>query len=341
MAHNTPIPPLSLLPPLARACALFLALFTLLNIAGDYLSPGFDSNIWWIDLRPLPRPLAHLALAAASLGLLAVAANQLHRPVLRRLAQCTTAALLLAAVLNVATFYLLFVRGIIRPGMPIPFSLLLAITLGLILRHAFLPQCQSGKLHRLLLAATFAACLILFPLAQIFCFGMTDYRRPADAIVVFGALTYKNGSPSQALADRVNTAVELYKKGLAPTLIFTGGPSFGPISEPQAMRTIALSQGIPDTAIILDEAGLHTDASVQNTAAIFESHHFHTILAVSHFYHLPRIKMSYDRALHDEKQSIEVLTVPVQESAPLVAMPRFIIREVAALWAYYLRPLEP
>ena len=66
---------------------------------------------------------------------------------------------------------------------------------------------------------------------------------------------------------------------------------------------------------------------------LFEQNDLQRVLAVSHFYHLPRIKMSYQR------QGCEVYTVPAVESYPLTQMPFFVLREVAALWVYYLRPL--
>jgi vancomycin permeability regulator SanA len=45
--------------------------------------------------------------------------------------------------------------------------------------------------------------------------------------------------------------VKLYQQGLAPLLIFFGGPGDGAISEPQAMRKLAISMGVPDAAILL------------------------------------------------------------------------------------------
>jgi uncharacterized SAM-binding protein YcdF (DUF218 family) len=57
------------------------------------------------------------------------------------------------------------------------------------------------------------------------------------------------------------------------------------------------------------------------------------VLAVSHFYHLPRVKLSYQRA------GREVYTVPAKETYLLRQMPYNMAREVAALWVYYLQPL--
>ena len=53
----------------------------------------------------------------------------------------------------------------------------------------------------------------------------------------------------------------------------------------------------------------------------------------SEFYHLPRIKLAYQRAGWD------VFTVPAKESYLLRQMPYNMAREVAAMWVYYLRPL--
>jgi vancomycin permeability regulator SanA len=178
-----------------------------------------------------------------------------------------------------------------------------------------------------------AACPFIFPLAQMLFFGYTDYRRPADAIVVFGARTYATGKASQALADRVNTACDLYQQGLAPVLVFSGGPGDGDVSEPEAMQALAIARGIPGSAIVCDCMGLNTHATVDHVAELAHARGYRSVMAVSHFYHLPRVKLAFDRA------GIEAFTVPARETWPLVQMPKLIAREVPALWEYYLGPL--
>jgi uncharacterized SAM-binding protein YcdF (DUF218 family) len=167
---------------------------------------------------------------------------------------------------------------------------------------------------------------IVFPLVQVIGFGSTDYRRSADVIVVFGARAYADGRPSQALSDRVRTACELYRKGYARTLIFSGGPGDGAISEPQAMRRQAISLGVPDEAIHLDERGLSTVATDHNTVPFLRDRNLRRVLAVSHGYHLPRLKIAFRRAGYD------VYTVPAKETRRLRAEPLRVMREVPALW---------
>ncbi len=55
------------------------------------------------------------------------------------------------------------------------------------------------------------------------------------------------------------------------------------------------------------------------------------MLVVSHFYHLPRIKMCY------QQQGREVYTVPAKASRPIARTPLFVLREVPAFWVYWLR----
>ena len=49
------------------ACALFFGLFSFLNLIGELRTPGFDENIWWLDLRPLPAAATAIILALAGL----------------------------------------------------------------------------------------------------------------------------------------------------------------------------------------------------------------------------------------------------------------------------------
>jgi uncharacterized SAM-binding protein YcdF (DUF218 family) len=340
---------------IARALAFFLGAFSLLNVLGDLAEPGFDVNLWWIDLRALPHALADVLLATAG-GLMILWAIRPHLGMALRIAVAgATAGLLGAAVGNAIHFYVLLARGL-KAGMPLPLSLFIAAALVAVLRAIYrtistgpaiptspascgldLPSSPKPARRRWRSAAwalvTLAACALLLPLLQMVCFGRTDYRRPADAIVVFGAGVYADGKPSDALIDRVATACELYKQGLAGVLIFSGGPGQGSVHETQAMRDLAIQRGVPPDAVVLDPAGFNTEATIANTMEILRSRGLHDVLAVSHAYHLPRVKMCFAR--HGQ----EVYTVPAKETYFLSFMPYYMAREVAAVWSYYLRPL--
>lgn len=319
----------SLVALAARALALFLGGFSLLNLLGELRTPGFDANEWWIDLHLLPRYPARIFLVCSAVILLAHGIRPFTAGVLLRLLQLITGTLVLIVTLNIMVFAQLSARGGLYRVFPIPFSAFIAVALLLILLATCYPRpAPFWKTLPFLLA-----CLFIFPLLQMICFGKTDYRRHADAIVVFGARAYADGRPSQALADRTRTACELYREGYAPLLIFSGGPGDGAIHETESMRAYALSLGVPAEAIVLDYDGLNTDHTVDNTALLFRQYQVHSALAVSHFYHLPRVKMTYRRA------GLTVFTVPAREPWPLSSIRTLMTREIVALWAYYLRPL--
>jgi uncharacterized SAM-binding protein YcdF (DUF218 family) len=298
---------------MARGIALFLGAFTLLNLAGDLRFAGASGNVWWIDFAPLPLPCARVVLALIAVALLWFA---LARPP-RIVTLVAVTLVLVAAVANAVIYYMLLARGAIHSSVPIPLSLLIAASmLFIVFRLSRMESTRS-------IAIAFLASAIAFPIAQIATFGMTDYRRPADLIVVFGAKAYADGTPSDALADRVRTACALYRAGLAPRLLFSGGPG-----EPAAMQHLAATLGVPEAAILRDAQGVNTESTARNTVALL--HAPTRVLAVSHFYHLPRIKMTYQR------YGSEVYTVPCADTVP-TSMPFNVAREVAAFWRYYLR----
>ena len=313
---------------MVRSAATILGLFCAFNIAGEFVSTGFDANCWWIDLRPLSGAASRIFLALASAALIAFALAPTNAR-LRQAAIVSLVALCAVTLYNVVRFYALVGTGRINAFVPLPLSLvflcvflpILSVMIRSTRLEAFSPWAAAGL---------FVAALICFPLAQMLFFGTTDYRRKADAAVVFGARTYADGSPSTALADRVRTACELYNEGYVDTLIFSGGPGDGAVHETEAMSTLALHLGVPRAAMLFDRAGLNTQATVRNTKALFAEHGIRRVLAVSHFYHLPRIKLAYQRA------GFDVCTVPTKQSYILARMPLLMAREVAALWKYFL-----
>ena len=333
-SRRTSSPRESLRDGFIRGLAAFIGGFSLLNLVGSLLRPGYDANIWWIDFRPLPEMLARACLLAAALLLPAYACLPGMSRWRKVLTLTVTGILAGVAGWNVVSFYRLLQAGQIQSGVPLPFSLLVLVSLLVLLPTL---AARLHKRRRLLewLAAmgTIVACLIVFPLAQMVCYGKTDYRREADALGVCGARTYADGTPSDALADRIRTACRLYLDGLAPRVILSGGPGDGAVHETEAMREMAVGLGVPARAILLDRDGHNTRATVRNTTAILDRLKIRRVLAVSHFYHLPRIRMC------SQQHGQEVYTVPASESYTLTWMPFYIVREIAALWKYYVEPL--
>lgn len=332
---------------IARPLALFLGFFTLLNVIGQLRHDGFDMSLWWIDLGALPAWPANLLLSASAAAMALWALGPKMGPRRKAITVLLAAVLLFVAIGNAIQFYVLLGQGRLSTLFPIPLSLFIAAALGGMLRtmlrrrRALRGDSAEGPRQRRMRrwrsfakgATVMLLCVVGFPVFQMLCFGKTDYRREADAIVVFGAGVYADGRPSDALVDRVRTGCALHKEFPSARLIFSGGPGQGAVSETQAMRALALKEGVPADAIGLDARGVNTQATVDNTAATMNARGLKRLLAVSHFYHLPRVKMCFARA------GVEAYTVPARESYLLTYMPYYMAREVAAVWTYYFRPL--
>src|SRR6266481_3610150 len=117
-----------------------------------------------------------------------------------------------------------------------------------------------------------------------------DETRPADVIIVFGAAEY-SGKPSPIYRARLDHGLELYKQGLAPFIITTGGNGDDPtFSEGGVGREYLISAGVPESKIIAETQGEDTNESAQRVAAITRANKMTTCLAVSDGYHIYRIK---------------------------------------------------
>jgi len=334
-------PPTAMIPrryrilfAIAQGLALLLGGFTLLNILGELRHPGFDANLWWIDLRFANRIANRVLLFAIAIGLLGFSLRPQFAPCRGWLLSSLLAGLIIIAAMNAWAFRRLVSSGAIQTTFGVPLSAMVVVVLVLIVWgcRSSIRYTTRNRWDRGSFLLTILFGMVLFPLVQMYCFGKTDYRRPADLIVVFGCKVFSDGTPSMALADRVRTGVELYHAGLAPRLVFSGGPGQGDIDETAAMQNMAMELGVPKEAITRDPEGLNTQATVHNLVSASGDATQPRVLAVSNFYHLPRIKLCFRRA------GWEVWTVPARESRRLYYQERFLLREVAALWWYYLNP---
>ncbi len=120
--------------------------------------------------------------------------------------------------------------------------------------------------------------------------GSLQELHHADAIVVFGAAEYA-GHPSPVLRARLDHAYELFRQGLAPVVITTGGAASDPsFSEGGVGENYLERRGIPERNIIAETQGSDTAQSAVRIAVIMRTNGLHSCIAVSDAYHVFRIK---------------------------------------------------
>ncbi len=126
-----------------------------------------------------------------------------------------------------------------------------------------------------------------------------DDAQPADVIIVLGAAEYR-GKPSPVLQGRLNHALLLYLKGLAPYILTTGGAGGDPeFTEAEVGRGYLTEHGVPSEAILVEPGGSTTGQSLTVAAEIMRRMNFQSCIVVSDGYHIFRARrMLQFKGLH-------------------------------------------
>jgi uncharacterized SAM-binding protein YcdF (DUF218 family) len=150
-----------------------------------------------------------------------------------------------------------------------------------------------SRLRKRIIAGALIGVIALWMMsaASVMIWGARDKARESDAIVVLGAAQYV-GRPSPVLRARLDHALDLWQRGLAPTLIFTGGMGVGDTtSEAAVSRNYALQHGVPDTAILMENEGRTTRESLAAVSAIMHGRQMRTAILVSDPFHMLRLRI--------------------------------------------------
>jgi uncharacterized SAM-binding protein YcdF (DUF218 family) len=168
---------------------------------------------------------------------------------------------------------------------------------------------------------------------QIRYYADRDEAQPADAIAVFGAAEY-DGRPSPVLRARLDHALDLYQRGLAPLVITLGGGDEGDShSEGGVGHDYLLAHNVPETAIIAETLSNNTEESAARLAVIARANHLNRIIVVSDGTHLFRI-----RAM-SQQNGLTVYTSPRPAGKSISRSEAFlrIMHEILSYTAWRLR----
>lgn len=317
-----------------RFIGLAVGVFVAVNVAGEAIRGPFDTVPQWITL-PGPRWLRLLTEAFAAAALIAgpFAARLSARA--RAAAALLLAALAALSIVDVGRFYAALERGSIATPVIVPASFPVAVVLGLLaalmLFFERAPAPLVGRRRQVVAVASVAATVLALPLLRMAMFGPTRHVRDADCAIVLGARVFDDGTPSDALADRVDEAIRLYQQGRVRRLLMSGAiDARNGFSEPAVMKARAVAAGVPSDAVLLDEAGVDTASTVRSSARLAAEQAIGTALVVSHYYHEPRLKMLFDRT------GMRAYTVPAHMRYRLEREPYFVAREIVAYYHSFL-----
>jgi uncharacterized SAM-binding protein YcdF (DUF218 family)/glycosyltransferase involved in cell wall biosynthesis len=194
-------------------------------------------------------------------------------------------------------------------------------------------------------AATVAAIglyLVLFYTSALWWFAaplrIAQAPDKADAIVVFAGGVGESGKAGGGYQERVKQAVDLYHRGFAPKVVFSSGFVFA-FREAEVMRALAVDNGVPPDAIVLEQHASNTYENVIYSNRLLESNHWKKILLVSSPYHMRRAVLTWR---HNAPDVVVIASPPAEsqfylhERGANLEQIRGIMQEYAAIAIYWI-----
>ncbi len=116
-----------------------------------------------------------------------------------------------------------------------------------------------------------------------------------------------------------------------PIIFVSGATGREGIPERTAMKKYLVANGIPDTAVLVDDQGVDTHASAQNTAVLLHERGGKSVFVLTQYFHIPRTKLALSK--------FGISTVHHARPRYFEARDLYsIAREIPAYGKYLLRP---
>lgn len=156
-------------------------------------------------------------------------------------------------------------------------------------------------------------------------FGRRPFHPTArQAIVVLGARVLPDGTPSEALVARVHHAVSLFRAGLAPALVLSGGGQ-AEAREAELARRLAVDAGVPTEACLVEAQSRSTFENARRSVEVLQAHGFDDVWLVTDDFH------AYRAAAHFRRAGVRVSVAAVTRALSTASRVRWTLREVVAL----------
>ncbi|MGQ9540084.1 MAG: YdcF family protein [Armatimonadota bacterium] len=165
--------------------------------------------------------------------------------------------------------------------------------------------------------------------------AVSSQVQPADAIVVLGAGIHRDGTLGKDSLRRAIQGIVLYRRGLAPVIVFSGTSYEGSPVESEVRASLARQLGVPQEAILLESHADTTAEEAENITAQLRQRGAKRILLITNSLHLRRAVPRF------EKFGLKVFPVavddpPISTDGPdgRLALMVYTVREVLAQWLY-------
>ena len=135
--------------------------------------------------------------------------------------------------------------------------------------------------------------LLLLPVslfaAVCICAKLPRKQGRADCMIVLGARIRPDGQMSHALQYRCETALRLWREGLAKTIFLCGGQcTMDPCPEAGVMKAFFMGNGVPENCLIVEDQSTNTIQNLRNAKTIMDARGYSCAAMITSDYHLTR-----------------------------------------------------
>jgi len=138
---------------------------------------------------------------------------------------------------------------------------------------------------------------------------ISETPQKADVILVFGGGVGETGSPGKSTIERARYAVYLYKDGYSQNIIFSSGYTYI-YNDAENMKLFAVSMGVPEKNIILEEKANNSYENVMFSKKILNENKWRSVLLVSSLYNMRRTELVFNKCA----KNIKVIYAPVDKT---------------------------
>lgn len=163
--------------------------------------------------------------------------------------------------------------------------------------------------------------------------GLSDEIRAADVAIVPGNKIEKDGRPSERLRARLDAVVVLYRQGLFPNVIVSGGVGVEGFDEAAVMKMYLIENGLPEGNIYQDSGGATTYLTAKAAAQMMKEHGWQSAMVISQYFHVPRMRLALERSGISPVYSAHAKYFEVRDVYSIA-------REVIGYGAYLLRAYD-
>lgn len=187
-----------------------------------------------------------------------------------------------------------------------------------------------------LLFLTFGILPLMATAVNIYFYGRKNKVTNADAAIVLGAAVWEN-KPSPVFRERINHAINLYKRGKVSSIIFTGGIGKDKeIAEATVGKRYAMARGVEKSDILIETKSQTTLQNLKNAKQVASSQDLSKFIIVSDPLHLKRaVLMARDLGMNAYPSA-----TPTTRYQSFKSKLKFLVRETSAYFVYQLSKIS-